>query len=52
MEHWPPTGPQLANETGVHVSPAQQPLAHEVASQPQTPDTQLCPGLHAGPAPH
>lgn len=34
-----PIAPHVANETGAHTSPAQQPLAHDVASQPQRPDT-------------
>lgn len=34
------------------MSPWQQPLGHEVASQMQSPATQRCPPAQAGPVPH
>lgn len=41
----------LASVPGRQVSPSQQPLAHDVASQTQAPDTQRWPATHAGPVP-
>lgn len=48
----PPPEPQLASERATQVFPAQQPLAHEVASHTQLPETQTWPEPHAAPAPH
>jgi hypothetical protein len=48
----PPGEPQLAKEIVAQASPAQQPLAHAVASQVHPPAEHRCPGAHAGAIPH
>ena len=50
--HEAPPVPQVAGERGLHVTPEQQPLAQDVASQTQRPPTQCCPPAHSGPVPH
>jgi hypothetical protein len=46
-----PAGAQLVNESVRQVVPAQQPCAHDTASQTQFPPTQRCPAAQAAPAP-
>lgn len=41
----------ITSVPGRHVSPSQQPLAHDVASQTHAPASQRCPAPHAGPVP-
>ena len=48
----PPAVPHCATEGELQVSPAQQPVVHEVASQTQAPPTHRVPAPQAGPAPH
>ena len=43
---------QLDSDWPVQTFPAQQPFAHDDASQMQTPALQRCPVPHAGPPPH
>jgi hypothetical protein len=52
LPHVPPPVPQLALLGVLQVLPAQQPVAHDVASHTQAPPTQRWPTLHAAPTPH
>ena len=42
--HVRPGRPQAEREVGVHVSPSQHPLGHDVGSHTQAPEEQCCPG--------
>lgn len=50
--HTAPAGPQADSDGVVHVDPEQQPVGHEVASQPQPPSLHVLPAGHAEPVPH
>jgi hypothetical protein len=48
----PPLAPQFASDGALHTLPAQQPAAHDVASQVQAPPAHRWPLPHGGPLPH
>jgi hypothetical protein len=50
--HVPPLAPHVVAPRETHAVPAQQPLAHEVASHTHAPDTQRWPDAHGAPLPH